>query len=160
MNIPLVLRAARLSPLPLRLTLGIIMLVHGHEKTLGESRETFPAFVQSLGVPQGERLGRFVSVLEFIGGLALIAGLFTRLVSVLFTGMFLFILFRMKWSKGLVEGYEFDLALLGGFVSLALLGGGAGSLDEVLRGSPLLRHQEELLRQREAAKQRRVLPWI
>ncbi|MDI3339596.1 MAG: DoxX family protein [Sphaerobacter sp.] len=125
-------RIAALAPLPLRIILGIIMIAHGHQKVFGEARQGFEGAVESLGVPEPGLVARLVSFLEFVGGLALIAGFLTRPIALLFSGQFLFIVFRMKWSKGLVPGYEYDLALLGSFLTLAMLGGGAGSLDEVL----------------------------
>lgn len=61
------------------------------------------------------------------------AGLFTRPIALLFAGQFAYITFKMKFNKGF-SAYEHDLALLGGFLSLVLAGGGAGSLDRVLFG--------------------------
>lgn len=131
-NMSTAMRLRRLAPLPLRITLGIIMTAHGQPKMFGEARQAFPTFVESIGVPQSGRVAQMIALLEFAGGIAIIGGFLTRFFALLFAGQFLFIVFRMKWSKGLVEGFEFDLALLGGFLALALAGGGAGSLDEVL----------------------------
>lgn len=125
-------RLTKLAPIPLRIILGIIMVAHGHQKVFEQPQDQLPQALEAMGVPAPDRVARFVSSLEFFGGLALIAGLFTRLIALLFAGQFLFIVFRMKWTKGLVPGYEYDLALLGGFLSLAMLGGGSGSLDELL----------------------------
>ncbi|MBX6343259.1 MAG: DoxX family protein, partial [Thermomicrobiaceae bacterium] len=105
-------RLAEIAPLPLRVTLGIIMVSHGQQKVFGEAKQQFPTFVESLGVPEAGLVAKVVSNLEFFGGLALIVGLMTRLVALLFTGEFLYILFRMKWSQGF-RGFEFDLSLLG-----------------------------------------------
>lgn len=123
-----------LAPLPLRLSLGIIMIAHGHQKQFGESKDQFPQMVESLGIPRARMVASVVSGLEFFGGLALICGLLTRITALGFAAEFLYIVFNLKWDRGLVQGFEFDLALLGGFLSLALLGGGAGSLDEILFG--------------------------
>ena len=126
-------RMIQLAPLPLRITSGLIMMKHGHPKLFGEAKESFPGAVASLGVPQSNTVAKGISGLEFFGGLAVIAGLFTRPVALLFTGEFAFITFKMKFDKGF-SAYEFDLALLGAFLSLLLTGGGAGSLDRVLFG--------------------------
>lgn len=125
-------RAVHLAPLPLRIGLGIIMVSHGQPKVFGESKEHFPGTVESLGVPAPEKMARLVGYLELFGGLALIAGFLTRLIAFLFVGEFGFVILRVKWSKGLMQGYEFDLSLLAGFLSLVLLGAGAGSLDRLL----------------------------
>ena len=132
MSPSLVQRSATLAPIPLRIILGIIMVAHGHQKVFEQPKDQLPGALESMGVPAPERVARFVSGLEFFGGLALLAGIFTRPIALLFAGQFLFIVFRMKWTKGLVPGYEYDLALLAGFLSLALMGGGSGSLDELL----------------------------
>lgn len=126
-------RMMRLAPLPLRITAGLIMMKHGQPKMFGEAKESFPGAVESLGVPQAETVARAISGLEFFGGLAIMAGLFTRPLSLLFAGQFGYIVFKMKFDKGF-SAYEFDLALLGSFLSLLLTGGGAGSLDRVLFG--------------------------
>lgn len=123
----------QLAPLPLRITFGLIMMAHGQPKMFGESKESFPEVVASLGVPRSQMVAKGISSLEFFGGLALIAGLFTRPIALLFTGQFAYITFKMKFSKGF-SAYELDLAMLGGFLSLLLTGGGAGSLDRVLFG--------------------------
>lgn len=127
----MVSKAVQLAPLPLRIGLGMIMVVHGQPKALGESKEQFPSAVESLGVPAPQKLAQLVSYLEFFGGLALIAGFMTRLVALLFAGQFGFIVFKMKWGKGF-QGYELDLALLTGFLTLVLLGSGSGSVDHVV----------------------------
>ncbi len=126
-------RMIRLAPLPLRVTYGLIMMVHGQQKLFGESKESFADVVASLGVPQAQTVAKGVSILEFFGGLALIAGLFTRPIALLLAGQFAYVTFKMKFNKGF-SAYEFDLALLGGLLSLVLTGGGAGSLDRVLSG--------------------------
>jgi putative oxidoreductase len=122
-----------ISPLPLRIALGLIMINHGQQKVFGASKEQFPEVVASLGVPEPRLVAKGVSALEFFGGLALMAGLGTRPVALFFTGEFLYITFRVKFSQGF-SAFEYDLALLGGFLSLALTGGGAGSLDRVIFG--------------------------
>jgi putative oxidoreductase len=109
------------------------MVTHGQQKVFGEAKEQFPGFVESLRVPEAGIVAKAISNLEFFGGMAIIGGLFTRIIALMFAGQFLYILFRMKFSKGF-SGYEFDLALLCGFLGLALTGGGAGSRDEALFG--------------------------
>lgn len=126
-------RMLQFAPLPLRITAGLIMMKHGQPKMFGEAKESFPGAVESLGVPQAETVAKAISGLEFFGGLAIMAGLFTRPLSLLFAGQFGYIVFRMKFDKGF-SAYEFDLALLGAFLSLMLTGGGSSSLDRVLFG--------------------------
>jgi putative oxidoreductase len=109
------------------------MMKHGQPKLFGEAKESFPGVVASLGVHQSNAVAKGISGLEFFGGLAVMAGLFTRPVALLFTGEFTYITFKMKFDKG-SSSYEFDLVLLGAFLSLLLTGGGAGSLDRVLFG--------------------------
>ena len=74
--------------------------------------------------------------MEFFGGLALVAGLFTRLTALALAadmlGAILFV--HLKGGFFLPAGSEFALALLGTSATLAVAGAGAWSLDRVIAG--------------------------
>ena len=71
-----------------------------------------------------------VALLEFVGGLFVLAGLFTQLVSLFVALEFLIILLKLKRGSSFAGGYEFDLLILASALSLATLGSGAFSLDQ------------------------------
>jgi putative oxidoreductase len=66
----------------LRVILGFIMLVHGAPKLFGPARPMMRGGMSQLGIPPV--LFDLVGVLEFLGGILLILGLMTRVVSLLF----------------------------------------------------------------------------
>ena len=73
-----------------------------------------------------------VSILEFVGGIFLLAGFLVQLVAVLIAIQFAVIILKMKMKKGLADGYEFDLIIFAAAIALAVLGGGAYSLENFL----------------------------
>ncbi len=115
----------------LRVALGIILVAHGWPK-LKNLKATAASFT-AMGFKPGRFWGTLVAVLEFFGGLFLIGGFLTQAVSVLVVIQFLVIILKVKASKGLVEGYEFDLLIAAAALLLATTGGGAHTLDRALR---------------------------
>ena len=130
------------SPLPtlLRVTLGGVILAHGLQKVFGwfggYGIDGTMAFFESIGMPS--LLGALVIASDFLGSLALIAGLFTRFMAaaafaVMLGATLLVHLpngFFMNWGgapQG--EGYEFHLLAMAMAASLAWAGGGRASLD-------------------------------
>lgn len=124
------------AALPLRLAVGILFVVHGYPKLIapGGLKGTI-GWLKSQGVPGAVVIAPLVALLEFLGGLALIVGLLTPIVSILFTIEMVFttIFSKVKLGKKFAMGYELDVVLLAGSITLAILGGGAPSLDRLLR---------------------------
>jgi putative oxidoreductase len=73
-------------------------------------------------------------MLEFFGGLAIIAGLLVRPVAVALAATMLGALVLVHLPNGffLPNGYEFVLALFGAAATLGVTGGGAWSLDAII----------------------------
>src|SRR3989344_6451101 len=114
--------------LALRLALGLILVVHGWPK-IKNLRGTAGNF-ETMGFKPGIFWGTIVALLEFVGGLFVLAGLFTQLVSLFVALEFLIILLKLKRGSSFAGGYEFDLLILASALSLAMLGSGAFSLDQ------------------------------
>lgn len=116
--------------LALRVILGVVFLVHGCPKisNLGRTSEGF----DSMGFKPGRFWGTFVAVLEFVGGLCLIVGLFVQPLSLLFAIEMVVVTLWVKLKMGLVNGYELDLVILGGALVLMTVGGGVFTLDRFL----------------------------
>jgi putative oxidoreductase len=126
----------RLQPLALlvlRISLGAVMVGHGYLKVFhGLSQHAHT--VASLGLPAW--LGYLSAFTEFLGGFALLAGIFTRLAALLVCIDLAVAIWKVNWHNGLMgnTGYEFPLALAAIAFALIFFGAGAISLDHVLRG--------------------------
>lgn len=129
----------RLQPLALvvmRLALGLIMVAHGYHKVFG-GLHPYAQFVSSLGIPSW--LGYVSAVVEFFGGILVLAGFFTRATAFAICIDLAVALWRVHWHNGLMgspdrPGYEFPLAAATLAFALIFFGAGPISLDHVLRG--------------------------
>jgi putative oxidoreductase len=125
----------RLQPLALivmRLSLGVIMVAHGYPKVFGGLHH-HAQFVASLGLPAW--LGYVSSFVEFLGGLAVLAGLFTRSAAFAICIDLGVAIWKVHWHNGLTgNGIEFPLAVATLAFALIFFGAGPISFDHVLRG--------------------------
>jgi putative oxidoreductase len=134
--------------LPIRLMVGFGFVAHGYAK-LGRGPDKFAVILGALGVPAPHLAAWVTSLLELVGGLGLMAGLAVvpltvPLAVVMLTAMF-GVHLRYGFSSIRLEaltpeggkfgpiGVELNLLYLAGLLSLAIGGGGAASLDGVLR---------------------------
>jgi putative oxidoreductase len=117
----------------LRIALGVIFIVHGWPK-LRDLKTTAQNF-NAMGFRPGKIFGTLAALLEFFGGIAIIAGFLTAFFAGLFALEFITILF-WRWFKKMpfVGGWELDLLIFAGVIALFALGGGAFSLDRILFG--------------------------
>ncbi|MDU0201832.1 MULTISPECIES: DoxX family protein [Paenibacillus] len=105
----------------MRVLMGIIFISHGIAKfQMGLSN--VEGWFSSIGIPGF--LAYAVAGLELVGGIMLVAGLFTRYVSGLFVVMLIGAIITAKLSVGLLgnaqsPGYELDLGFL--LISLYLV---------------------------------------
>ena len=120
----------------LRIVAGLIFAVHGGQKLFVFGLDGVTGAFAGMGVPLAGIVGPAVALLEFFGGLALIAGFLTRPVALLLAANMLGALLLVHLPAGffLPNGYEFVLALLGAVATLAATGAGRWSLDERLFG--------------------------
>lgn len=122
-------RNMELGLLITRLVLGFIFLIHGITKFQG-MEETYSYFI-SLGLPGF--MATIVGLVEFFGGLFLIIGLFTRIISLLFVAVLLVAIFTAKAQAGFLGGYELDVALIGMGITLAVAGSRYLAVDRLFR---------------------------
>jgi putative oxidoreductase len=111
----------------LRIVVGVVFVMHGWLK-LSQGFHNVGGFLGSLGIPYPTVAAVVVTALELLGGVALILGLFTRLVATLFAIEMVVAIFVYHIKKGFfLPGIEFVLTLLA--ANLSLLLGGAGALS-------------------------------
>src|SRR6185295_872417 len=72
---------SRWAPLPLRLIVGYGFIVHGFAK-LSRGPDTFAAILHTLGVPLPHLLAWLTTLVELVGGSAILAGAFVPLAAV------------------------------------------------------------------------------
>jgi|SRR3989344_6941910 len=121
----------QLAPLILRLVLGIIFIAHGYPKLFKNFGATVD-FFGSVGLKPAKFLVIIVAVSEFFGGIALVLGFLTQIAALLITMVMLVAMVyvkKIKFKKGLVDGYEFDLILFAAALALLFLGPGAFAID-------------------------------
>ena len=122
------------APLVLRLAAGVVFFAHGWQKWSGDMSQ-FGGFLGNLGIPGSEFFAWVVTIVEAVGGAALILGIFTHLAAKLLAIDMAFAFFLVHASKGLFisnGGYEFVLVLFAASVSLMITGPGKWSLDAML----------------------------
>ena len=114
----------------LRIVAALIFLEHGTQKLFG-----FPSPASGAG-PAAFSLVWFAAVLEFGGGLLLLAGLFTRPVAFILSGEMAFA-YRMAHAPRspfpVLNGGDAAILYCFVFLYLAVAGGGVWSVDQVRR---------------------------
>jgi len=118
----------------LRVVVGIVFLAHGGQKLFVWGFSNVADFFGQVGIPLPMLAAIVVTLVEFLGGLALVVGLFTRWVAIpLALNMLVATLtIHLRGGFFVPEGVEFTLTLLVANVALALLGSGEASLDRLL----------------------------
>jgi putative oxidoreductase len=121
----------------LRLFLGITFFIHGLAKFQGGIENTV-GFFDSLGLPGFTAY--VVALIELIGGIAMIVGIGTRIVAILFALILAVATIKVKLAVGFMgngqmAGYELDLALIAISIAVALSNRSMFSMDNVLFGS-------------------------
>ena len=117
----------------LRLAIGGLFIVHGYPKLGAQQRKQGAEWMKSMGLPGGFIL--LGGVVEFFGGLAMLLGVFTSIIALLFAVWMVSTtwLAAGKMKKKFVGGYELDIILLLASLALAAIGGGVFSIDHLLQ---------------------------
>lgn len=133
-------------PTILRVTLGMVMLPHALQKTVGMFggagfSQTVHAFTTQLHLPA--TLAVLVIVIEQLGSLALVLGFFTRAAAAGIGAVMIGAIatvhlgngFFMNWAGTQAgEGFEYHLLVLAMVAALLVGGGGRASIDRTLGG--------------------------
>ena len=101
-------------------------MIHGLPKLL-DITNTQSSFT-NMGLPP--ELAIIIGLLEFIGGLAILLGIFTRISAILLAIDMIGAILLVKLSKGFIGGFELDLLYLAIMISLILTGPGSISIEK------------------------------
>jgi putative oxidoreductase len=129
--------------LPLRLIVGFGFMQHGYAK-LARGPEVFTAILHALGMPLAHWLAWATILIELLGGLAVLLGLFVPLASIPMAVVLLVAIVTVHWPNGFSSiklqsvtatgahfgqpGYETDLLYLAALAALVLGGSGPWAL--------------------------------
>jgi putative oxidoreductase len=130
--------------LPLRLVVGFGFAAHGYAK-LNRGPEVFATILRSPGVPHPLLMAWTTALLEFAGGICVIAGAFILPLSVPLTAIMLTAMLSVHLRYGFSSvrllaitadgakfgpiGYEMNLLYMAGLLTLVFAGSGALSVD-------------------------------
>lgn len=126
-------KLAPYGPTVLRVMVGITFFFNGLPKL-----QNIPGnvnFLASLGVPLPQFFGPLVAIMETFGGILLILGLGTRVLSLYYVGEMIMTSLLVKSKVGFIAprgggaGAELDLTILAAALALFLLGSGALSIE-------------------------------
>lgn len=122
------------SLLIVRVVAGLIFFMHGYQKLFDDGFATTRDNFDAMGVPLPAIATVLAIMLELVGGLMLISGIYTRIIGFLFSiEMFLAIVI-VHFENGFFvgnNGMELSLMLLATSAALVVSGGGQYSTDGV-----------------------------
>jgi putative oxidoreductase len=119
----------------LRIAVGIVFAAHGGQKLFVWGFGNVAGFMGKIGIPAPMLAAVVVTLVEFVGGLALLVGAFTRWAAALLAINMLVAILAVHLKAGffLPAGFEFAFTLFAANVALVLLGSGEASVDSLLR---------------------------
>jgi putative oxidoreductase len=123
----------------LRIVVGLTFFMHGQQKLFQMGVGGVGGFFAALGIPAPELAAVVVSLVETVGGLALIAGVLTRFVGLLLAADMLVALLLVHRPNGFYAGdggIELVMVLGAAAFALALTGPGALAVDTLLPFGP------------------------
>jgi putative oxidoreductase len=134
-------------PLPLRLIIGYGLMAHGWAK-LSRGPAGFAKLLEQIGAPLPEVTAWVSTLIEILGGLAILAGAFVGAVSIPLIVLMLVAMFTVHLRYGFSAintigltadgpqfgppGYEVNLLYIAGLLTLILGGAGPFSIDRLL----------------------------
>lgn len=127
------MRTPQLGIAILRIVVGIVFAAHGTQKLFTIGFGGVAHMFQGLGIPQPHIAAIVVTLVEFLGGIALILGLATRYAALLLAIDMAVAILKVHLHNGFFSskgGYEFPLTLLAACLALALAGPGSPALDQ------------------------------
>lgn len=123
----------------LRIAVGVVFVMHGSQKVFGafggHGMEGVIGMVTSLGFPAPVMFAWMLALTEFLGGLAVFFGLFTRPAAFAIAVNMTVAIIKVHFKNGFFAptGFEYPFTLLLACISLMFSGPGRISLDWLIR---------------------------
>jgi putative oxidoreductase len=120
-----------------RVALAVVFIAHGAQKLFVLGYPGVTGFMAALGIPFPAVSAALLIAVELGGGIALLAGAFTRIVALLIAFNMVVATVTVHLANGffLPNGYEFTLTLMLTSLAVTMTGAGAYSVDALLRPS-------------------------
>ncbi len=120
----------------LRVALGVVFVMHGGQKAFVYGHAGVTGAMAALGLPFPGLNATLITTVELGGGLALLAGLFTRPAAFLIAGAMAVATVTAHLANGffMPTGFEYTLTLMLASLAILMTGPGAYSVDSRLFG--------------------------
>lgn len=118
-----------------RVLFGIILIAHGWDKFQITGLEGVTGYFDSLGIPAAGFAAAVVGAIELIGGIMIVLGAFTRVVTLVVAAVMLGAAVFAHASFGIYAangGWELVGAIGAGMLALFAIGAGAWSVDALI----------------------------
>ncbi|WIV18750.1 DoxX family protein [Paenibacillus polygoni] len=126
--------------LMIRLVVGLIFAAHGTQKLFGWFGGYGPkgtgGWMESIGIKPGVAAAVMAGLVEFVGGIAFAAGLFTPVVAVLLALTMIVAMVKVHGPNGFWAtegGVELNVILMAVLIGVAFTGAGAYSIDALIQ---------------------------
>jgi putative oxidoreductase len=119
-----------------RIVVGLVFLAHGSQKLFSFGFHGVAGFFAHAGIPVPAVSAVAVTLVEFLGGIALVLGVGTRIAALLLAVDMLGAIVFVHGKNGffLPTGFEYALTMLAANVGLVLAGPGAVAIDNAIGG--------------------------
>jgi len=132
-----------LGILLLRVTVGLVLAVHGSQKVFGwfggYGPDVTGQFMEALGFRPGRRHAVTAGYVELVGGVLLALGFLTPLAATLIASVMVVAAATVHWKNGFFitsGGYEFNLVIGVAALTVAFTGPGELSVDRLAGFTP------------------------
>lgn len=118
-----------------RILFGVILIAHGWDKFQITGLEGVTGYFASLGIPAAGFAAAVVGAIELIGGIMIVLGAFTRVVTLIIAAVMLGAAVFAHASFGIYAangGWELVGAIGAGMLALFVIGAGAWSVDALI----------------------------
>lgn len=122
----------------LRVVVGVVFVVHGGQKLFMFGFHNVAGMFEHMGIPLPAVTSAVVILVEFLGGLLLLLGIFTRwaaLVIAIDMAGAIVLIHAKNGFYNQAGGFEYPLTLLAASICLALAGPGALALGDMFSGN-------------------------